>query len=69
VRAIKAEFCDFTACEKLESFLKLNAIWEPRKDSFDFLVLRPLLSTFESEGINELIYIPKIQDSLVARIN
>jgi hypothetical protein len=62
IRAIRAEFCDFAACEKLESFLKLNAIWEPRKGSFDFLVLRPLLSAFECEGIKELIYIPEIQD-------
>ena len=58
--SLKEEFCDLSASETLESFLKRESFWEPRNGGFDALISSEFSEIFRSSGTDEVIYVPEL---------
>jgi hypothetical protein len=59
IRSIKDEFCDYRACDALESFVQSESIWMPAEGRFEPLLQLDFLDAFEAGGQEELIFVPE----------
>lgn len=55
-RSLKEEYCDSSASEVLESFLKAHSVWEPCKGRFDAFLSHELSEIFRLAGTDEIIW-------------
>ena len=58
-RSIADELCDFKAAEAVKNFVTAEPVWMPGAGAFEPLLQMDFLSAFETDGQEELIFVPE----------
>jgi len=59
IMAISPELCDFSARNRMQSYLESGNVWMPNEGSFEPLLQPDFLDAFESAGKSSLIHVPE----------